>query len=59
MEHSFDPHAIEQALYDEWENANYFAPPGNGPAYCIMIPPPNVTGSCTWATRSRTPSWTR
>ncbi len=45
MEHSFDPHSIEQALYDEWENANYFAPSGNGPAYCIVIPPPNVTGS--------------
>jgi len=45
MENSFDPHRIEQTLYDEWENANYFAPSGNGPAYCIVIPPPNVTGS--------------
>jgi valyl-tRNA synthetase len=45
MEHSFDPHGIEQTLYDEWENAGYFAPSGNGRPYCIVIPPPNVTGS--------------
>ena len=45
MEHSFDPHGIEQKLYEEWENAGYFAPSGNGPSYCIVIPPPNVTGS--------------
>ncbi len=45
MEHSFDPHSIEQPLYEEWETANYFAPRGDGPAYCIVIPPPNVTGS--------------
>jgi valyl-tRNA synthetase len=45
MESSFDPHAIEQQLYDEWERADYFAPGGNGKPYCIVIPPPNVTGS--------------
>ncbi|MCZ6617192.1 MAG: valine--tRNA ligase, partial [Gammaproteobacteria bacterium] len=45
MESSFDPHAIEQSLYEEWEEADYFAPKGNGPSYCIVIPPPNVTGS--------------
>ncbi|MBX3706466.1 MAG: valine--tRNA ligase [Pseudomonadales bacterium] len=45
MDNSFDPHAIEQKLYAEWEAADYFAPSGNGPAYCIVIPPPNVTGS--------------
>ncbi len=45
MENSFDPHSIEQTLYEQWETANYFAPTGNGPAYCIVIPPPNVTGS--------------
>ena len=45
MESSFDPHAIEQALYAEWEDADYFAPQGNGDGYCIAIPPPNVTGS--------------
>ena len=45
MDSSFDPHAIEQSLYQEWENANYFAPSGNGEGYCILIPPPNVTGT--------------
>ncbi len=45
MENSFDPHEIEQQLYAQWENANYFAPTGNGAAFSIVIPPPNVTGS--------------
>ena len=45
MDSSFDPHSIEQSLYDEWERAGYFAPEGNGTPYCIVIPPPNVTGS--------------
>ncbi|MCZ6659587.1 MAG: valine--tRNA ligase [Gammaproteobacteria bacterium] len=44
MEGSFDPHAIERDLYQEWEAQNYFAPQGNGPSYCVAIPPPNVTG---------------
>ena len=45
MESSFDPHAIEQDLYAQWEQADYFAPSGNGPSYSIVIPPPNITGS--------------
>ncbi|NJN50813.1 MAG: class I tRNA ligase family protein, partial [Gammaproteobacteria bacterium] len=45
MDNSFDPHAIEKPLYDEWERRGDFAPTGNGDPYCIMIPPPNVTGS--------------
>ncbi len=44
MENSFDPHAIETPLYEGWERAGHFAPTGNGLPYCIMIPPPNVTG---------------
>ena len=40
---AFDPRAIEGALYAEWERAGHFAPSGNGPPYCIAIPPPNVT----------------
>ena len=42
---SFDPQAIEQSLYADWEAADYFAPQGNGSGYCILIPPPNVTGT--------------
>ncbi len=45
LEGSFNPKDIEQNLYAEWESADYFAPSGNGPSYCIMIPPPNITGS--------------
>ena len=45
MDKTYNPHAIEQRWYDTWEQHRYFAPQGKGPAYCIMIPPPNVTGS--------------
>ena len=45
MEKTYDPRAIEQRWYQTWEQNGYFAPQGAGPAYCIMIPPPNVTGS--------------
>lgn len=44
MNKSFDPQAIEQVWYQTWEQAGYFAPQGDGKPYCIMIPPPNVTG---------------
>ncbi len=42
---SYDPHAIESRIYETWERAGYFAANGQGQSYCIMIPPPNVTGS--------------
>ncbi len=42
---TYDPHAIERSLYDFWESSGLFAPQGDGSPYCIMIPPPNVTGS--------------
>ncbi|MFT5393932.1 MAG: valyl-tRNA synthetase [Gammaproteobacteria bacterium] len=45
MEKTYDPHAIESGWYEQWESRGYFAPSGKGPSYCIMIPPPNVTGS--------------
>lgn len=45
MEKTYDPHAIEQRWYKIWEEQGYFAPSGKGKPYCIMIPPPNVTGS--------------
>ena len=40
---SFDPFALERDIYAEWERSGIFAPHGNGAAYCIAIPPPNVT----------------
>ncbi|MFC3912726.1 valine--tRNA ligase [Pseudaeromonas sharmana] len=47
MEKTFNPNAIEQALYQHWEAQGYFKPHGDTTqdAYCIMLPPPNVTGS--------------
>ena len=49
MDKSYEPHAIEQRWYQTWEDNGYFAPNSdqgdNSDAYCIMIPPPNVTGS--------------
>jgi len=45
MDKSYNPGAIEQRWYKQWENSGYFAPAGRGASYCIMLPPPNVTGS--------------
>ncbi|MHA7840588.1 MAG: valine--tRNA ligase [Gammaproteobacteria bacterium] len=45
MEKTYDPHLLEQQLYDSWEQAGHFRPSGKGKPYCIMIPPPNITGS--------------
>jgi valyl-tRNA synthetase len=45
MDKTYQPHAIETALYQNWEAKGYFAPQGSGVPYTIMIPPPNVTGS--------------
>ncbi len=44
---SFEPHEIEKRWYQTWEQAGWF---GMGrqeakPFYCIMLPPPNVTGT--------------
>ena len=45
MDKTYQPHAIEQRWYREWEQRGYFAPQGGDTPYCIMIPPPNVTGT--------------
>jgi valyl-tRNA synthetase len=45
MDKTYAPHAIEQRWYDTWEENGYFAAKAEGDSYCIMIPPPNVTGS--------------
>ena len=47
---SFEPAAIEQRWYEHWEGQGYFkagldrAKPAEN-AYCILLPPPNVTGT--------------
>ncbi|HEY9034540.1 MAG TPA: class I tRNA ligase family protein, partial [Pseudomonadales bacterium] len=45
MDKTYNPGAIEKNWYPLWEKNGYFAPQGTGQPYCIMIPPPNVTGS--------------
>ncbi|WP_058491693.1 valine--tRNA ligase [Legionella worsleiensis] len=45
MDKTYSPEAIEQASYKKWESHNYFQPRGDGKRFCIMLPPPNVTGS--------------
>jgi valyl-tRNA synthetase len=47
---SFDPKQIEIRWYPVWETAGYFKPENakaadTAKAYCIMLPPPNVTGT--------------
>jgi valyl-tRNA synthetase len=45
MDKTYQPQDIEQRWYQHWEKSGYFAPKGEGKPYCIMIPPPNVTGT--------------
>ena len=45
MEKSFEPALIESKWYAEWERLGCFAPAGDGAPYCILLPPPNVTGT--------------
>ena len=54
LDKSFDPRSVEQRWYQRWESSGWFGhrPPDEGrkgasstPAYCIQLPPPNVTGT--------------
>ena len=45
MDKTYDPQKIEERWYHRWEDGNYFSPKEANQTYCIMIPPPNVTGS--------------
>ncbi|MEW5790481.1 MAG: valine--tRNA ligase [Pseudomonadota bacterium] len=45
LDKQFDPQACESRWYRQWEARGYFAPQGTGAPYCIMLPPPNVTGT--------------
>ena len=46
MEKTYHPQDIESQWYQTWEEKGYFKPANNdADPYCIMIPPPNVTGS--------------
>lgn len=46
MNEKFNPKDFEDKLYKEWEEKGYFKPSmdKSKESYCIMMPPPNVTG---------------
>ena len=54
MDKVYNPHTTEMRLYAWWESQGYFKPETcvakglarvDGPAWCITMPPPNVTGA--------------
>ena len=45
IDNKYNPSEIEGKWYKEWEENKIFSPSGDGEPYCIMIPPPNVTGT--------------
>jgi valyl-tRNA synthetase len=45
MDKTYSPRDIEERIYRRWEAEGSFAPAGDGPPFCIVIPPPNVTGT--------------
>jgi len=44
---AYEPKTVESKWYEEWERKDLFAAPDkpNKPTFCIVIPPPNVTGA--------------
>ncbi len=45
MDTAYNPENIEKKWYQKWESDGHFKSGGKGDPYCILIPPPNVTGS--------------
>lgn len=47
LDTTYNPTEIEQPLYQHWEKNGYFKANGDTTkeSFCIVIPPPNVTGS--------------
>ncbi|MCD6336802.1 MAG: valine--tRNA ligase [Candidatus Marinimicrobia bacterium] len=46
---TYDPKHVEDAWFAHWEKQGYFhsEPNPKKPSFCVMIPPPNVTGMLT------------
>ena len=46
---TYDPKLVEDAWFEHWEKQGYFhsEPKPGKPSFCVMIPPPNVTGMLT------------
>lgn len=45
LDKTYRPAEVEARVYAEWEASGVFAPKPAGEPFCIMLPPPNVTGS--------------
>ena len=45
MEKAYDPRGMESRWYETWVSRGWFKPEGTGAPYCILLPPPNVTGT--------------
>ena len=46
LEKYYQPSLVEDKIYKTWENDGDFKPlKSSSDAYCIVIPPPNVTGT--------------
>lgn len=45
MDKTYSPDTIEKKWYETWEQGHFFQAQGEESPYCIMLPPPNVTGS--------------
>lgn len=47
MEKIYNPKDIEERLYNSWEKSGCFQPNNNlnKKSFCIMMPPPNITGN--------------
>src|SRR5271167_2416260 len=47
MPPAYDPKDLETRWYEFWEKSGYFKASSDStrPAFCIVAPPPNVTGS--------------
>lgn len=45
LEKTYQPASIEKKWAESWEKRNFFAPQGSGQPFCILLPPPNVTGT--------------
>lgn len=46
MEKNYDPSSVESKWYEKWESSGYFhaVPNPDKKPFCIVIPPPNITG---------------
>ena len=45
MEKAYEPRGMEGRWYETWEKHGWFAPADKGLPYCILLPPPNITGT--------------